>query len=162
MEFSLAEVGEAIAAEVPDRTAIVWRGVRRSYGSLNDRTRRFANALIDEASRDDKIVAVTAAMPDGTGLDLFAKQYPNRCYSYSQFCDRYNHWRRLQKRSMRQQHKAGEKCFFECLMMLIVSFSFSHLPLFISFLAFPFFYKGEIQDCFKLAPLSGPCPWRIR
>jgi transposase len=43
----------------------------------------------------------------------YTQQYPNRCYSYSQFCDRYNHWRRLQKRSMRQQHKAGEKCFVD-------------------------------------------------
>ena len=43
-------------------------------------TKVFAKALIDEASRDDKIVAVTAAMPDGTGLDLFAKQYPSRCF----------------------------------------------------------------------------------
>jgi len=43
----------------------------------------------------------------------YTQQYPNRCYSYSQFCDRYNHWRRLQKRSMRQQHKAGEKCFID-------------------------------------------------
>jgi len=43
----------------------------------------------------------------------YTQQYPNRCYSYSQFCDRYNHWRGLQKRSMRQQHKAGEKCFVD-------------------------------------------------
>ena len=43
-------------------------------------TKVFANALIDEASRDDKIVAVTAAMPDGTGLDLFANAYPSRCF----------------------------------------------------------------------------------
>ena len=40
----------------------------------------FARALIDEASRDDKIVAVTAAMPDGTGLNLFAEQFPKRCF----------------------------------------------------------------------------------
>ncbi len=43
----------------------------------------------------------------------YTQQYPNRCYSYSQFCDRYKHWRGLQKRSMRQQHKAGEKCFVD-------------------------------------------------
>jgi transposase len=43
----------------------------------------------------------------------YARQYPNRCYSYSQFCDRYTHWRGLQKRSMRQTHKAGEKCFVD-------------------------------------------------
>ena len=43
----------------------------------------------------------------------YTQQYPNRCYSYSQFCDRYRHWRGLQKRSMRQSHKAGEKCFVD-------------------------------------------------
>lgn len=43
----------------------------------------------------------------------YTAQYPNRCYSYSQFCDRYRHWCSLQKRSMRQTHKAGEKCFVD-------------------------------------------------
>ncbi|MBS4048985.1 MAG: 1-deoxy-D-xylulose-5-phosphate synthase [Alphaproteobacteria bacterium] len=43
-------------------------------------TRVFADSLIAEATRDDKIVAVTAAMPSGTGLDLFAKTFPNRCF----------------------------------------------------------------------------------
>ena len=43
-------------------------------------TKVFANALIAEAGEDDKIVAVTAAMPDGTGLDLFAEHYPNRTF----------------------------------------------------------------------------------
>ncbi|WP_299348806.1 1-deoxy-D-xylulose-5-phosphate synthase [uncultured Shimia sp.] len=40
----------------------------------------FGNALVDEAARDDKICAVTAAMPDGTGLNLFAERYPSRCF----------------------------------------------------------------------------------
>ncbi|MTH62777.1 1-deoxy-D-xylulose-5-phosphate synthase [Paracoccus shanxieyensis] len=40
----------------------------------------FARALTDQASRDDKIVAVTAAMPDGTGLNLFAERFPRRCF----------------------------------------------------------------------------------
>ncbi|TYO89151.1 1-deoxy-D-xylulose-5-phosphate synthase [Oceanicella actignis] len=43
-------------------------------------TKVFARALIDEAERDPKIVAVTAAMPDGTGLDLFAGRFPDRCF----------------------------------------------------------------------------------
>ena len=43
----------------------------------------------------------------------YTQQYPNRCYSYSQFCDRYRHWRGQQKRSLRQFHKAGEKCFVD-------------------------------------------------
>jgi 1-deoxy-D-xylulose-5-phosphate synthase len=43
-------------------------------------TRVFADALIKEAERDDKIVAITAAMPSGTGLDLFEKVYPERTF----------------------------------------------------------------------------------
>lgn len=43
----------------------------------------------------------------------YTQQYPNSCYSYSQFCDRYRHWCKQQKRSMRQTHKAGEKCFVD-------------------------------------------------
>ena len=43
-------------------------------------TRVFADALLDEASRDPKIVAITAAMPSGTGLDHFQKAYPDRCF----------------------------------------------------------------------------------
>ena len=43
-------------------------------------TKVFAQALIAEAERDDKIVAVTAAMPDGTGLNLFADRFPRRCF----------------------------------------------------------------------------------
>ena len=43
-------------------------------------TKVFAQALIEQARKDDKIVAITAAMPAGTGLDLFAKEFPNRCF----------------------------------------------------------------------------------
>ena len=43
-------------------------------------TRVFAESLIAEARKDDKIVAITAAMPDGTGLDLFAKEFPERTF----------------------------------------------------------------------------------
>ncbi len=43
-------------------------------------TKVFAQSLMDEASRDDRIVAVTAAMPDGTGLNLFAERFPSRCF----------------------------------------------------------------------------------
>jgi len=43
-------------------------------------TKVYAEALIKEAKKDDKIVAITAAMPSGTGLDLFAKEFPNRCF----------------------------------------------------------------------------------
>jgi 1-deoxy-D-xylulose-5-phosphate synthase len=40
----------------------------------------FADALIAEAKRDDKIVAITAAMPSGTGLDKFGKAFPDRTF----------------------------------------------------------------------------------
>jgi len=40
----------------------------------------FADALTQEASLDDKIVAITAAMPSGTGLDKFASVHPSRCF----------------------------------------------------------------------------------
>ena len=43
-------------------------------------TKVFADALIAEAERDEKVVAITAAMPSGTGLDLFAKRFPKRCF----------------------------------------------------------------------------------
>ena len=43
-------------------------------------TRVFANALIRQAEADDKVVAITAAMPDGTGLDQFAERFPERCF----------------------------------------------------------------------------------
>ncbi|WP_347311835.1 1-deoxy-D-xylulose-5-phosphate synthase [Defluviimonas sp. SAOS-178_SWC] len=43
-------------------------------------TKVFAQSLIREAEADDKIVAVTAAMPDGTGLNLFAERFPRRCF----------------------------------------------------------------------------------
>ena len=43
-------------------------------------TKVFAQALIQAGEADDKIVAVTAAMPDGTGLNLFAERFPQRCF----------------------------------------------------------------------------------
>ncbi|MBN9259586.1 MAG: 1-deoxy-D-xylulose-5-phosphate synthase, partial [Hyphomicrobium sp.] len=43
-------------------------------------TKVFADSLITEARKDPKIVAVTAAMPSGTGLDLFGKEFPERTF----------------------------------------------------------------------------------
>ena len=40
----------------------------------------FAKTLIKEAEKDDKIIGITAAMPSGTSLDMFAEAYPDRCY----------------------------------------------------------------------------------
>ncbi len=43
-------------------------------------TKVFGDSLVAEAKRDDRIVAITAAMPSGTGLDLFAKEFPKRFF----------------------------------------------------------------------------------
>ncbi|MGX1305652.1 1-deoxy-D-xylulose-5-phosphate synthase [Amorphus suaedae] len=43
-------------------------------------TKVFGQSLIQEARKDDRIVAVTAAMPSGTGIDLFQEVFPNRTY----------------------------------------------------------------------------------
>ncbi|MBK5959863.1 1-deoxy-D-xylulose-5-phosphate synthase [Rhodoplanes elegans] len=43
-------------------------------------TKVFAEALVQEARKDSKVVAITAAMPSGTGLDLFGKLFPERCF----------------------------------------------------------------------------------
>ena len=43
-------------------------------------TKVFAESLAKEARHDDKIVAITAAMPSGTGLDLFGKEFPGRTF----------------------------------------------------------------------------------
>jgi 1-deoxy-D-xylulose-5-phosphate synthase len=43
-------------------------------------TKVFAQTLVAQAEADSRIVAVTAAMPDGTGLNLFADRFPKRCF----------------------------------------------------------------------------------
>ena len=43
-------------------------------------TKVYAESLIKEARKDEKIVAITAAMPSGTGIDLFQKEFPNRTF----------------------------------------------------------------------------------
>ena len=43
-------------------------------------TKVFANTLVKHAKRDSKIVGVTAAMPGGTGMDIFAKEFPKRMF----------------------------------------------------------------------------------
>ena len=43
-------------------------------------TNVFSDYLLKAAAEDDKICAITAAMPDGTGLNLFAERYPSRCF----------------------------------------------------------------------------------
>ena len=43
-------------------------------------TKVFAEALVKEAERDNRVIAITAAMPAGTGLDVFAKKFPERTF----------------------------------------------------------------------------------
>lgn len=53
---------------------------KKSSGGAPSYTSVFADYLMKEAEKDDKIVAVTAAMPGGTGLDKFAKSFPTRSF----------------------------------------------------------------------------------
>ncbi len=52
----------------------------KSKPSATSYTRVFADSLIEQAKKDERIVAVTAAMPDGTGLDLFGRAFPDRMF----------------------------------------------------------------------------------
>jgi 1-deoxy-D-xylulose-5-phosphate synthase len=59
---------------------VVTGAQKKSSGQAPSYTGVFADALIKEAEKDDKIVAVTAAMPSGTGLDAFMERFPERCF----------------------------------------------------------------------------------
>ncbi len=52
----------------------------KSSSKIPSYTKVFANSLIKHAKKDKSIVAVTAAMPSGTGLDLFEKEFPKRTF----------------------------------------------------------------------------------
>jgi len=54
--------------------------LRKAKSNAPSYTGVFAQALISEAERDDKIVAINAAMPAGTGLDKFGARFPERCF----------------------------------------------------------------------------------
>ena len=53
---------------------------QKSTGNVPSYTAVFADSLIAAAASDDKIVAITAAMPSGTGLDKVNAQFPNRVF----------------------------------------------------------------------------------
>ena len=52
----------------------------KSNSSIQSYTKVFADTLIKHAENDSKIIGITAAMPSGTGMDLFAKKFPNRMF----------------------------------------------------------------------------------
>ncbi|MDV4169045.1 1-deoxy-D-xylulose-5-phosphate synthase [Rhodovulum sp. FJ3] len=78
--------GYAPAEGAPDKghaTAkfdVVTGKQRKAPSNAPSYTKVFAEALIQEAAADDRVVAVTAAMPDGTGLNLFAERFPTRVF----------------------------------------------------------------------------------
>lgn len=53
---------------------------KKSPSNAPSYSKVFAEALLKHAAEDDRICGVTAAMPDGTGLDLLEKRYPSRCF----------------------------------------------------------------------------------
>ena len=52
----------------------------KSKSNTPSYTKVFANTLIKHAENDSKIIGITAAMPSGTGMELFGKKFPNRMY----------------------------------------------------------------------------------
>ena len=52
----------------------------KSKSTIPNYTKVFANTLIKHAEKDSKIIGITAAMPSGTGMDIFAKKFPNRMF----------------------------------------------------------------------------------
>ncbi len=59
---------------------VVTGEVKKPVSNAPSYTAVFADALVTEAREDERIVAVTAAMPSGTGLDKFAKAFPKRSF----------------------------------------------------------------------------------
>merc|ERR1711916_134821 len=53
---------------------------KKALSNAPSYTKVFGESLIKQAEADNRICAVTAAMPDGTGLNLFAERYPSRCF----------------------------------------------------------------------------------
>ncbi|MBE0552572.1 MAG: 1-deoxy-D-xylulose-5-phosphate synthase [Rhodobacteraceae bacterium] len=78
--------GYAPAENAPDRGHarakfdVVTGEQKKAPSNAPSYTRVFAEALMREAEADPKIVTVTAAMPDGTGLDLFGARFPRRTF----------------------------------------------------------------------------------
>jgi 1-deoxy-D-xylulose-5-phosphate synthase len=75
-DWAVAEPGKFHSPKpfvIQDGKATIQSGAGKSW------TRAFVDALMECARDDERIYALTAGMPDGTGLDKFAAKYPNRC-----------------------------------------------------------------------------------
>lgn len=78
--------GYAPAEAAPDKMHgvvkfdVVTGAQAKSKAAAPSYTKVFAESLIAEARADEKIIAITAAMPSGTGLDLFEKEFPARTF----------------------------------------------------------------------------------
>jgi 1-deoxy-D-xylulose-5-phosphate synthase len=59
---------------------IVTGAQAKSKSNMPSYTKIFADALVKEAEKDDKIVAISAAMPSGTGVNVFGERFPGRCF----------------------------------------------------------------------------------
>ena len=69
------------AEKTPDKFHAVSPGYDVNVNALpQDYSAVFGNKLVELAKKDEKIVAITAAMKDGTGLTEFAKQFPDRFF----------------------------------------------------------------------------------
>lgn len=78
--------GYAPAENAPDKMHgvakfdVVTGNQFKSKSQLPLYTRVFADALVNEARKDDTIIGITAAMPDGTGMDIFGQAFPKRMF----------------------------------------------------------------------------------
>ena len=78
--------GFAPAEEAADKCHAVNKFDMKTFAQIKPKanapsyTSVFAKSLVAEAEHDDKIVAITAAMPSGTGLDIFGKTFPHRTF----------------------------------------------------------------------------------
>ncbi|MEX0954503.1 MAG: 1-deoxy-D-xylulose-5-phosphate synthase [Rhizobiaceae bacterium] len=78
--------GYAPAEEAPDKYHgvskfdVITGAQAKAPANAPSYTKVFAQSLIQEAEEDEKIVAITAAMPSGTGLDLFGEAFPTRMF----------------------------------------------------------------------------------
>jgi transposase len=83
---------------------------QRFYPESDNRvSNEFVQPVWPEVHQELKLKGMTKQLI----WEEYTQQYPNRSYSYPQYCFLYKEWLKKQKRSMRQIHKAGEKLFVD-------------------------------------------------